>query len=113
MAGIDINRTTTGIALPRAVSSEVWGLTINQSAVMRAARQISIPGSGIQIDTLNGVGDAAGFGSITHQIGVNVGIEIFLPKFVIHALHLWHTALPNVIEYLNHIIFRELALPCL
>ena len=59
MAGIDINRTTSGISLPKAVSSEVWGLTIKESAVMRAARRISIPGSGIQIDTLNGVGDAA------------------------------------------------------
>ena len=59
MAGIDINRTTSGISLPKSVSSEVWGLTINQSAVMRAARQITLPGSGIQIDTLNGVGGAA------------------------------------------------------
>lgn len=59
MAGIDINRTTAGVSLPNVVSNEIWGLTIKQSAFMQAARRISIPGSGVQIDMLTGVGDAA------------------------------------------------------
>lgn len=49
MAGIDINRTTTGVELPEAVSSEIWAATIEQSAIMQAARQVSLPGSGITI----------------------------------------------------------------
>ena len=61
----------------------------------------------------DGVSNAASLGSITHQVGVDIGIEILLSEFVIHPLYLWHTALPNVMEYLNHIIFRKLALPCL
>ena len=59
MAGIDINRTTSGVSLPAQVSGEVWGLTIKQSAIMQAARRINLPGSGVQIDMLTGVGDAA------------------------------------------------------
>ena len=46
MAGIDINRTTSGISLPAQVSSEIWGKTLEQSAVMQLARKVTLPGSG-------------------------------------------------------------------
>lgn len=57
MAGININRTTAGVSLPAQVSSEIWGMMVEQSAVMQAARQISLPGSGITIPVITG--DAA------------------------------------------------------
>ena len=43
MASIDINRTTT-IALPGAVSGEIWQKTQEASAVMALARQVQLPG---------------------------------------------------------------------
>lgn len=57
MAGIDINRTTSGVNLPPAVSSEIWGATVEESAVMRAARRINLPGAGVSIPLITG--DAA------------------------------------------------------
>ena len=41
MAGIDINRTTSGVNLPPAVSNEIWATTQEASAVMRLARQVT------------------------------------------------------------------------
>lgn len=57
MAGIDINRTTSGVNLPAAVSDEIWGNTVEESAVMRLARRITLPGSGVTIPIVTG--DAA------------------------------------------------------
>ena len=59
------------------------------------------------------IGDSTSFGCITHQVGIDVGVEILLSEFIIHALHLRHTALPNVLEYLNYIVLRNFLLPCL
>lgn len=58
MAGIDNNRTTSGVALPKEVSSEIWGDAQAQSAVMRLARQIALPGSGITIPIVTGDAEA-------------------------------------------------------
>lgn len=55
---IDINRGTTGIVLPSEVSSEIWGSTVENSAVMTAARQISLPGSGTSIQIITGEPEA-------------------------------------------------------
>ncbi len=51
MAAIDINRGSTGVAalLPSAVSNEIWASVIDASAVMAAARQVTLPGSGVTI----------------------------------------------------------------
>ena len=57
MAGIDINRTTSGVNLPPAVSTEIWATTQEASAVMRLARQVTLPGSGVTIPIVTG--DAA------------------------------------------------------
>lgn len=59
MAGTDINRTTSGVQLPKAVSSEIWQGLQEQSAVMRLARQIPLPGSGVSIPTITGDPEAA------------------------------------------------------
>ena len=59
MAGIDINRTTDGIDLPPAVSNEIWGALVEESAVMRAARRITLPGRGVSIPLITGDAEAA------------------------------------------------------
>ena len=50
----DINRGTTGIALPQEVAQEVWAHTIGASFFMRAARQLRMPGTGVSINTITG-----------------------------------------------------------
>lgn len=54
MAGIDINRTTDGVYLPPAVSSEIWADAQEQSIVMQLARQISLPASGMTVPMITG-----------------------------------------------------------
>ena len=54
MTAIDISRQTTNIALPEEVSAEIWGKTIDESAIMQLARQVSIPGTGMAIQTITG-----------------------------------------------------------
>lgn len=59
MAGTDINRTTSGVQLPKAVSTEIWAGTQAESAVMRLARQMPLPGAGVAIPTITGDPEAA------------------------------------------------------
>src|SRR5690606_38391065 len=59
MAGININRTTSGVLLPAEVSSEIWAETLEESAVMRLARRIDMPGAGVTIQTITGEPEAA------------------------------------------------------
>ena len=56
MAGIDLNRTSAGVAdlLPKDVSSEIWGNAVQDSVIMRAARRINVPGSGVTIPIITG-----------------------------------------------------------
>lgn len=54
MAGIDINRTTQGVMLPPAVSSEIWQDAQESSIVMQLARQINLPASGMSIPIITG-----------------------------------------------------------
>lgn len=49
----DINRTTS-ITLPTEVSSEIIQKTQEESAIMRLARQISLPGKGVTIPVITG-----------------------------------------------------------
>lgn len=58
MPGVDINRTTTGVVLPKEVSSEIWANTQEQSAVMALARQIRLPGPGVTIPVVTGDAEA-------------------------------------------------------
>lgn len=61
MASIDINRTTT-IALPGAVSGEIWQKTQEASAVMALARQVQLPGLGMTIPVITGDPEAGWVG---------------------------------------------------
>lgn len=60
MAGIDLNRTTSGAAdlLPKEISSEIWADVQEQSAVMQLARKINMPGSGVTIPIITGDAEA-------------------------------------------------------
>lgn len=54
MAAVDINRGTTGVSLPPSVASEIWGAVVEESTIMKAARQITLPGNGITIPMVTG-----------------------------------------------------------
>jgi HK97 family phage major capsid protein len=54
MAGIDINRTTSGVYLPPQVSGEIWETAQDESAVMRLAQRVNLPGSGVTIPIVTG-----------------------------------------------------------
>lgn len=54
---VDISRATSGVNLPEAVSAEIWGVLAESSAIMRAARQVNLPGAGVSIPVITG--DAA------------------------------------------------------
>ena len=55
---VDISRATSGVNLPPEVSQEIWGSTLEASAVMQASRQISLPGSGVSIPIVTGDAEA-------------------------------------------------------
>lgn len=55
----DINRTTNSIALPSELSSEIIKKTQDESAIMRLARQVSLPGRGLTIPVITGDPTAA------------------------------------------------------
>ena len=54
MPGIDINRTTQGVVLPKQLSDTIWQNAQEESAVMRLAQRIELPGSGITIPIITG-----------------------------------------------------------
>lgn len=56
MAGIDLNRTSAGVAnlLPKDISSEIWGNAVKDSVIMQAARRINVPGSGVTVPIITG-----------------------------------------------------------
>lgn len=58
MSGIDINRTS-GVALPKELSQEIWANAVEASAVMALSRQITLPGGGVSIPVITGDSEAA------------------------------------------------------
>lgn len=54
MAGINHNRTTSGVVLPPEVSNEIWQDTQNESVIQRLVPKVTLPGSGITIQTITG-----------------------------------------------------------
>lgn len=54
MTAIDINRGTSNVLLPAKVSEEIWGKVLEESAFMQLARRITMPGSGVDIQTITG-----------------------------------------------------------
>ena len=94
MAGIQTNRTASGVVLPPEVSSQIWQDAQDASAVMRHASRMELPGEGIVVPLITGdpsaswvgetdeiaVGDST-FSSKTIQ-GQKVGIiELFSNEF--------------------------------
>lgn len=59
MAAIDINRGTAGINLPTEISNEIWSKTQEESAIMRLARPMELPGAGVEVDIITGDPEAA------------------------------------------------------
>lgn len=59
MPSIDINRGTTGINLPFEVSNEIWSKMQEESAIMRLATPMELPGSGVEVDMITGDPTAA------------------------------------------------------
>lgn len=51
---VDINRGTTGIQLPPELSAEIWANAQEESAIMRLAQPINLPGSGVTIPVVTG-----------------------------------------------------------
>lgn len=54
MAGIDINRTTANVINDPEISQEIWANATEASFFMTHARRITIPGSGLKIQTITG-----------------------------------------------------------
>ena len=50
----NVYRGTSNIALPANVSDEIWAAVAEESAFMRLARQITLPGTGTTIQTITG-----------------------------------------------------------
>lgn len=50
----DIYRGTSGITLPKQLAAEVWAKAQEESAVMRLAQRITLPGSGVAIPVITG-----------------------------------------------------------
>jgi HK97 family phage major capsid protein len=53
---LDESRKSTGVLLPPEISNEIWAKTLEESAIMKLARQISLPGSGVSVPII--VGDS-------------------------------------------------------
>ena len=51
---VDINRGTSGVVLPMQLSNEVWANALEESAIMRLANRIELPGSGITVPVITG-----------------------------------------------------------
>lgn len=58
----DLNRASSGISLPAAVSSEILAKMTETSVVQRAARQITLPGNGAAVNVITGEPTAAWVG---------------------------------------------------
>ena len=81
MAGIDLNRTSTGVKLTPEQSDEIWQDATKSSVVMQLARRVSLPGSGISFDTLGEAAPAKWVGETDEKPVINptVGSRILKP----------------------------------
>lgn len=51
---MSITRATSTVALPVDVSEEIWAKTLEESVFMQLARHITIPGTGVSVQTITG-----------------------------------------------------------
>ena len=73
MAGVPTNRTN--ISLPPEVAAEILAKTQEESAVMRLARQIQLPGRGVSIPVITSDPEAAWVGETAAKAVANPGLE--------------------------------------
>jgi len=73
MSGINTNRTN--VSLPAEVASEILQKTQQASAIMRLARQIHLPGRGVQIPVITSDPDAAWVGETGKKPVSNPGLS--------------------------------------
>lgn len=59
MAGIDVNRTTSGINLTPEQSAEIWSQAEYASAAMQLSQKVELPGAGVSVDIITGEPEAA------------------------------------------------------
>ena len=52
MTAIDINRGTSGVALPVEISNEIWAEAIKESAIMQLVPRVALPGPGMSIQVI-------------------------------------------------------------
>lgn len=78
---VDINRSTSGVLLPEAVSGEILAKVQEASIIQRAARRVTLPGSGVAFQTLTGDPTAAWVGETEEKPVSNgtVGSKIIRP----------------------------------
>lgn len=81
MAGIDLNRSSTGVKLTPEQSGEIWQDATNQSVFMQLARRVSLPGSGVSFDTLGEAAPAKWVGETDEKPVINptVGSRVLKP----------------------------------
>lgn len=54
-----LNRGTSGVVLPKNVSNEILGSAVQESSIMRLAKQVALPGTGMSIQVRTGDAQAA------------------------------------------------------
>ena len=58
MAGVNTNRTTSGVLLPPQVAADIWAGAQEQSFTMQHAQRTDLPGEGKTIQIITGDGEA-------------------------------------------------------
>lgn len=67
MAGIDVNRTTTGITLTPEQSAEIWSSAEYASAALQLSQRVALPGSGLSVDIITGEPEAEWVGETNEK----------------------------------------------
>jgi HK97 family phage major capsid protein len=77
----DISRSTSGVLLPEAVSSEILAKVQEASIIQRVARRVTLPGSGVAFQTITGDPSAAWVGETEEKPVSNgtVGSKVMRP----------------------------------
>lgn len=58
---VDLNRGSSNVSkiLPKEISNEIWAKALEESAIMRLARRVNLPGTGITIPMISTDASAA------------------------------------------------------
>lgn len=72
---IDINRGTSGVTLPKELSNEIWAAAAEESAIMRLAQRIEMPGRGLSVPMITGDATASWVAESTEKHVSNATIS--------------------------------------